>query len=496
MISEYRQHFGQFQTAINREDYLFRAGHKNKRELAYLYGEYSDLFRLSTVEELRARLNEVSESRETERTSIGRLIAFALEQNLSARVMEISAEIESYKTDSKIDWEEKRISFSQAEMLLTNEVDRKRRHDLFARLAGAVSVSQDLQAEYFEKLHQGARELGYENLLAMSGELRGFEFARLTNEAAQILAKTESCYVSALAPMIVRDAGVSFDEAVEADLPLLRNYSRFDAFFVREQMKRIYRELFSNLGFRTEQQSNLEIDSSARPGKQPQAFCSPVRIPDEIKLVVNLNGGQVNYREFLRASGQSQLYAWTSRNLFPEFRIGGDSGVVEAWGMLFENLLLDESWLIGTLGFVENAEFRHALSVLRLMSIRHQAARLIYETEFHAEKLTGKAAPRYAELMTDAVRVGFDESGHWRGLSGDLRPAAILRAAAFEAQMRDYLKTQFGSRWWTSRKAGETLIDLWNTGQRYSVEELAAMIGLGKLDFDYLTRELIEQLSV
>jgi hypothetical protein len=65
----------------------------------------------------------------------------------------------------------------------------------------------------------------------------------------------------------------------------------------------------------------------------------------------------------------------------------------------------------------------------------------------------------------------------------------------FESQLREYLKTQFGLRWWASRRAGEMLIDLWNTGQRYTVEELAAMIGLGDLDFDWLASELLEQVE-
>lgn len=32
------------------------------------------------------------------------------------------------------------------------------------------------------------------------------------------------------------------------------------------------------------------------------------------------------------------------------------------------------------------------------------------------------------------------------------------------------------------------LIDLWNTGQRYGVEDLARMIGLGELDFECLVQ--------
>lgn len=463
MLSEYRQRFGQFHTELHREAYLFssglfRSGRKTHNETAHIFSEYSDLFRLSAVEELRAKLAETSEHRETETTSIRRLIAFALENHLLARVRELSTEIAEYESRT-------------------------------------AHPAQDLRAERLEKLHNGARTLGYENYSAMRGKLHEPEVEKLTAQASQFLTKTESRYVSAFAPLLLRQANVTLGEATAADLKQLRQYSRFDAFFGRERMLGVYRELFAALGFRTENQTNLELDSAPRPNKQPQAFCAPIRVPDEIKLSVNFNGGQANYREVLRTAGHAQHFAWTSRNLFPEFQRLGNAAVGQAWGMLFENLLLDPAWLTCTFGFVENAEFRHTLAVTRLMELRRQAAKLNYEIEIHAEKLTANAGKRYVELMTDAVRVRFDEAEHLRDLSDDFRPAIFLRAAVFEARMRDHLKTKFGSRWWASRKAGEMLIDLWNTGQRHSVEELARMIGLGELDFESLIVETLNQIG-
>jgi hypothetical protein len=97
--------------------------------------------------------------------------------------------------------------------------------------------------------------------------------------------------------------------------------------------------------------------------------------------------------------------------------------------------------------------------------------------------------------MTGAVRVKFDETDHLRELDDAFCSESFLRGCAFEAQMREYLKTQFGVRWWAARKAGETLIDLWNTGQQYTVEELASMIGLGELDFDCLVNEHLDRIE-
>jgi len=490
MLSEYRQRFREFHTRLHREDFLFRSGRKEPREIAHIRREYSDLFRASAISDLRAKLEETSEHRETERTGIKRLMAFAAEGNLTARVGGISEEIESHELGAHIDWQGMKIGFHQSAGTLANEADAARRRGLFARRAEVTKGAQDLRAEAFEKMREGARELGYGSRLAMHRELRGVDGEKLAEQAGLILSKTESRYASAISWLLAREAGISIDDAAQADLGYLQRFARFDQFFPRQRMLDVYRELFAALGFDAGGQSNVEIDSASRRSKQPQAFCSPIRVPDEVKLAINLTGGQANYRELLREAGRAQHFAWTSRDIYPEFRLGGDRAVQEAWGLLFENLMLDQHWLADTFGFGESGQFRRALAAFRLMAVRRCAALLKYETDFHAGKLTNSAGARYAELMADAVRMRFDETDHLRDLDDAFYPENLLRGCAFESQMREYLKTQFGLRWWASHKAGEMLIDLWNTGQQYTVEELAAMIGLGELDFGWLTAEL------
>lgn len=492
MLSEYRQRFSTYYTELNRADYLFRSGRRESRELAQIFSEYSDLFQLSTVAELRAALQETAEYRETERKSIQRLIAFALQGNLASRVREISDEIERYESNARIDWDGVKIGFNRASELSAIEPEIIRRRDLHARRADLITGSQDLRNERIELLHGAARALNYETYLAMYRELRGIDYEKLAEQANRLLSKTESQYVSALAPLLAREAGTSLDEATPPDAAYLQRFTRFDNFFSSGRMIEVYRELCAGFGFKTERQSNVEIEIEPQTGGRASTFSSPIRVPEEIKFAVKVAGGQKNYREFLRESGRVQNFAWTSRQLYPEFRMGADQAVPEAWGMLLESLMLDNHWLLGTFGFVENANFRHALELFRLMLLRRNAARLNYEVEFHAGRLSVNAGARYAELMTDALRVRYDGTEHLRDLSDSFDPASFLRAWAFESQMREYLKTHFGSRWWTSRKAGEMLIDLWNTGQRHSVEDLAAMVGLGELDFEWSAAELLE----
>lgn len=495
MLTEYRQRFSQFQSELAREECRFFSGQNAQPDTAHLWSENSDLMTPTVIAELRQALADLSESRETERAAVQRLIAFAIESRLTASVRELDAEIARAESRPTLRWQDETISLHEAWHRLSSEADRQHRRELWSRLGAAIKSMQDLRAERLEKLHDAARAAGFENYLALRHELRGLDDNHLAAQAAALLAATESRYVTALAFILPRDAGVSLESATRADIGYLSRLSRFDEYFPAWRRREVYAETFRGLGIRTWQQANITIDDAPRPRKPARPCCAPVQIPDDIRLSLKPGQGWHDYPMLLNAAGRAQQFAWTSRNLLPEFQRIGDGAVTEAWATLFQLLLHDEKWLMASLGFADSREFRHTLAVHRLLRVRREAARLIYEVELHADKLTGSAGARYAELLSDAVRVRYDETEHLRDLSDGIQPADGLRAWAFEAQLREYLKSKFGSRWWASRKAGEMLIDLWNTGLRYSADQMAAMIGLGALSFDWLAAELLEQVQ-
>jgi hypothetical protein len=495
LLDEYRQRFGDFNADLRREEYLFFSGRKEINEAAHVRAEYSDLFTPAAVGELRAAYDATESYRETERAAIKLLIAAAETGRAQARVRDLTEELGNYESHATIRWAEESLGFRASAALLAQEPDAARRRELDARRAEVVKGADDLRVERLEKLHAAAREAGYESYLAMLEELRGVDYSRLAAETAPLLARTESAYVSALAPLLARDANISIDEATSADLGRLRRLADYDQFFPRERLRQVYAETFAGLGVKAERQPNVELDDEPRPTKRRRAFHSPVRVPDEIKIVIDPVGGVADYQSLLHEAGHAQRFAWTSRHLHPEFRYGGDYAVGEGFALLFNHLVHDAAWLADLLGFAASAEFLHKAGVHELLLVRRHAAKHGYEVELHAGKLAGAAGARYAELMTDAVRVRYGETGYLRDAGDGFEAADCLRAWAFEAQLREHLKTKFGARWWTSRKAGELLIDLWNTGGRYRAEELAKQVGLGELSFDWLASELLQQVG-
>src|SRR5205085_10046888 len=76
---------------------------------------------------------------------------------------------------------------------------------------------------------------------------------------------------------------------------------------------------------------------------------------------------------------------------------------------------------------------------------------------------TEQSAEEYAARFTEAT--GFKHEAATYLLDADewFESASSLRARLFAAAFREHLRGRHGRRWFESRRAGEELIDVWNT---------------------------------
>ena len=77
-----------------------------------------------------------------------------------------------------------------------------------------------------------------------------------------------------------------------------------------------------------------------------------------------------------------------------------------------------------------------------------------------------------AQLLSAAVGVPCPPSDCLEDVDGGFYCTCYLRAWAFEAQLRAYLREKFGSRWFATRDAGSLIRELWSEGQRMRAEEM------------------------
>ncbi|HKP12701.1 MAG TPA: hypothetical protein VJZ91_11340, partial [Blastocatellia bacterium] len=326
-------------------------------------------------------------------------------------------------------------------------------------------------------------------------QLRGLDYETLWRAASSLIGRTESLYVARLSETLQRDLGIHVEEAERSDYLHMVRLTRYDARFPASRLIEVYRETMAGLGVNVDAQRNIEIDSALRPHKKPRAYCIPILVPDEIKLIIRPAGGQADYKALLHEAGHSQHYGWAAAALRPEFKYTGDYALTESYAFLFHHLLTDRAWLTEFLGFANSREFIQSIMLVELMMARRSVAKLGYEWRLHAGEDFTRAADDYAESLTEATHFAASKAEYLSDTDEGFYVANYVRAWAFESQLREHIKSHFGERWWVSRRAGNFLKELWETGDRYSADEMAAQIGIGPLSFDLVADEFNEALK-
>jgi hypothetical protein len=102
---------------------------------------------------------------------------------------------------------------------------------------------------------------------------------------------------------------------------------------------------------------------------------------------------------------------------------------------------------------------------------------------------------RYAELLFDATKVPPSDADYLADVDSGFYASAYLRSWAFEAQVRDFLRDEFGSAWFARREAGSLLRELWSEGQRMTAEELVHELTGSELDLDSLVARVRERVG-
>jgi hypothetical protein len=495
MLDQYRRDFAEFNAATAREHYLFQSGQKSTLEIAAIYERFCHLFDRDKLSAFKQQIADVWTHSGTESASIRRLYAFAVEQFLEDSVKQLTEEVSQYEAAASIDWIGREMTFQDSTVAIVTEGDRQTRRSLYRKRLGVIESSNDLRAERLLKLYGTAGSLEFSNYAELFEQIRGLDYAAVTTQAATILPATEAIYLARLDGALKRDLAIGVEHAERSDAMYFLHLAGFDDRFPPEQMIRVYSQTMAGLGIKVDAQNNITIDSEPRHRKNPRAFCTPISIPEDIKLVIRPSGGQSDYQSFLHESGHAQHYGWASTHLLPEFKYSGDYALTETYAFLFNHLISDSDWLARFLGIKDSREFIRSVMLARLVTVRRYVAKLMFEERIHRSGRLAEAAELYSDLQSRATGFKTEPAEYLFDLDDSFYSASYLRAWAFEVSLRDYLKMRFGSRWWSSLRAGDFLKQIWETGDRYTADEMASQIGIGPIQFDPLIDEFNSSLT-
>jgi hypothetical protein len=479
-VHQFEKQAEAFREEMVREYYQALAGLKEELEIAPIYERYADLFAEDTV---RALLGQRQDKQ-------GRYLAeLATMGYLEQKVKDLTEAITNFILKATVEWDGEEIPYQAVQPRLSNEPVMERRHGLYARQRAVTVKSNDQRAERLQAMYSAAQGLGFTDYTTMCDQLEDLHLAWLTEQMRAFLSRTEKIYVEQLAHYLTA-IGVPEDEADVSDSLYLFRAPHFDEFFPAGRMIPALRATLAGLGIDMDSQEGLELDTEPRPLKSPRAFCAPIRVPDEVKLVIKPIGGQNDYKALFHEAGHAQHAVNTAAELSFAFKRLGDTSVTEGYAFLFDNLIKNRHWLQEVLGAPECEDFVKFSRFYKLWYLRRYAAKLLYEQELHAG--VQDPASRYTELLGNALKVRIAPEKYLEDVDDAYYVAQYLRAWIFEVQMRSYLEKEYGPAWFTEPAAGGFLIDLWQQGQRDNAVELAQQMGYGGLDPEPLTEELLD----
>jgi hypothetical protein len=476
-LAAYRTDAEAFVSSLDREYYLHFAGLQDEFDVEGIYERHSELFTRDNV----ARLRE---------EGTPQLVEFAVHGLMGRETKAEQAELARREASLEIEVNGERMPYRQAAVVQVNEPDPDRRAAIeAARLEAAGRELDPLLREMLERSHSLTTELGWPTMRAMCEELSGIDLGALEAQTSAFLEATDRAYEGLVSGPLERELGFGFERLRRSDLSFFFRAPSLDAAFSDGRLLGSLEQTLDGLALSP---PGVILDVEQRPKKTPRAFCSPVRVPDEVYLVIARRGGRDDYETLFHEAGHAQHFAHMPGSLPMEHRYLGDNSITESFAFLFQHLTNDPAWLRARLDVTEPEAIEAQARAVKLVFLRRYAGKLSYELELHS----GPAAldplrDVYSRRLSDALHIDWPSESWLSDVDPFFYAAAYIRAWALETHVRSLLRGRFGELWFEEPEAGDFLQRLWQQGQSMRGDQLLLELSGADLDFGALLEEFL-----
>lgn len=495
ILERLRERAQAFTEDVSREGYLAYSGLKHEAALQTIYARYTELFSDETLAECLARFHDAAVGSEDARAArmmlewqiesrIGRQLA-----SLDEREVALENEAIVRVTDGQV------IPYQRAAIDIANSSDAAEREAIdLARAHVVAEKFSPLRVERLQRERDVVEGLGVaEGYNATFEIVSGISLSALTAQCEAFLRDTDAMWRSVLDERL-RAFGIPRDEATRADSLALFRLREFDDAFPQSAMESIIRRNCAEMGLDSSAAGHITFDIGDRPGKRPRAFCSPVRVPEEVYLVLRPHGGQSDYGTFLHELGHA-LHFGNVRPDYPfEYRWLGDNSVTEGYAMLFDHRMQQREWLLRYTGLDRNrsSAFLRLAGFEELHFVRRYCAKLLYEVQVYGGDANWNALPDlYVETLAAATGFLYRRADAFMDLDSRFYSTRYLRAWQLQSLLDEGLVNRFNEDWWRNPAAGPWIAgELFAEGQRESASELAQRVAGVNISFDPLTRKI------
>jgi hypothetical protein len=472
-----------FHQTLGRESYLTGAGLKETPEFQRIFREYADLCSEEALEIARD-------------SGSNELLEWIVDLRAGRRTAKLEEDQLVWEQGAVLRVADREIPYLRAPIDLANTPDRSYRIKLDdARVAAGAAGLNGIRRDRFAVEREEVLSVGLGDYVTTRSTFSGIDLDGLGHAGQEFIRATDDLYREVLQQVVRRRLGVPLNDLHRSDARWVFRAERFDTAFAPNKLVSTATRQAKEIGLDPLQNGRIRLDTEERPGKQPRAFCSPVRVPDEVYLVLRPRGGHADYATFWHEHGHALHFASADPGLSFTARWLGDNSVTEGFAMLFDHMTLDPGWLTRYAGLAprDARELVFELAVNELFMVRRYAAKLSYELQLHRSALD-RMAPRYAECLTEATLFRYPEGEYLLDVDPGFYSARYVRAWQLQAVLNSALTERFDQDWYRNPRAGAFVQHLMSRGQAENGDELANRVE-AVLTFEPLQRSLEAMLS-
>jgi hypothetical protein len=477
-LDQFRDQADSFIRDLDEEYYLHFSGQKETLDVEQVYERYEELTKLETAQKLKGAPTE--------------LWRFACEGFLGNLTREHQARLAQAEAELETTVDGETIPYRMLRVAMSNEPDRDKRKRLEeARLR---LLDEHLNPIYLDAVQidqEAVHQLDAPNYYELYKRF-GFRLDEVAAECQEVLDDTERLWEREGDKLFRSRLGIGLDEARPWDVVRLFRAPELDKLYPNDQMLPALEHTLTDLGIDLHAQENVHLDLDARPSKSPRAFCAPIEVPGKVMLVIQPIGGKDDWEALFHEAGHTEHYAHTRGDLPVEARRLGDMAVTEGWAMLMQHLVTEPAWLNRRLDVPRVEELARDGAVSLLYFVRRYAAKLLYEIEFFQTEDIPSMRNRYAEILGDSLKLPINPESYLDDIDGSFYVTGYLRSWAFEAQLREFLRSELGNDWFAKRDAGDLLRELWSLGQGPTADELLRDVTGAKLEMASVAERIRE----
>lgn len=471
-----------YSNGLELDRYEVDRGLKAESEARAIRQSYHELF-TADVRSLLSRSVEKAEERglDEDVASLKILRAGQLRLHVERELSPIDAAISRHGRVVWIDLNDgTRRPLRDIKLLLRTAEGADQRNELAEARREQARILIPLMSEKIG-IEQGiASSLGYANLVDLYAQNAGVDMEAVARLAQQILDDTQDLYTGVMGWAVRKRVGVPLADARRCDIPyvLAGRYLDYAEAFTAQDMLKATKAFLSRLGVKLGAGGNIqtEVERPAK-GAPPRAYAAPVKVPTDVRLVLEIGDGQRDWQTFLEALGRALFLGHVGADLPFEQRALGDRSIDLAYGALWRHLLLDPQWLKRSLEFSRPKDYLIQAYLERLYDLRLCCGRVLYDLALRREASVEGMEQRYVDQMRAAIGVEVDPDLYLHDVRTPLHSVLQLRARLFEPQLTLHLLHYFDDTWWANPRCGPFLIQEWRRGRRHSVEALAADMG-------------------